>query len=71
MTDRTDDWGTKQRIQGAGANLLGKMKEGFGRITGDYDIAEEGVTDQVRGTVKDTAGRAANVASDFIHDLNR
>jgi uncharacterized protein YjbJ (UPF0337 family) len=69
--NRAADWGSKQRIQGAVANLLGKLKEGFGRATGDHDVAEEGVADQVRGAVKDTAGRAAHVASDMIHDFNR
>ena len=71
VANRTAGWGSKQRMSGTGRNLLGKMKEGFGRVTGDHDLAEEGVADQVTGAVKDTASRAAHVASDFIHDLNR
>lgn len=46
------------------------MKEGLGRLTGNHDTAEEGVADQVRGAMKDTAGRAAHVASDIIHDFD-
>lgn len=67
----TADWGTRQRITGVGENLFGKMKETYGRVTGDHDVAEDGVLDQITGAAKDTAGRAAHVVSDAIHDLNR
>lgn len=69
--DRTDLWGSKQRIAGTGRDLLGKVKEGLGRITGDDDLAGRGVVDQVAGAVQDTAGNAANAASDTIRDFNR
>ena len=36
--DRTDLWGSKQRIAGTGRDLLGKVKEGVGRIAGDDDL---------------------------------
>ena len=69
--DRTDLWGSKQRVAGAGRDLLGKVKERVGRITGDDDMANRGVVDQVAGGMQDTAGKAANVASDAIRDINR
>ena len=69
--NRTANWGSRQRIRGTGRHLIGMIKEGFGRATRDYDLADEGVADQVTGAVKDTAGRAAYVVSDAIHDLNR
>jgi uncharacterized protein YjbJ (UPF0337 family) len=69
--DRTDLWGSKQRIAGTGRVLLGKVKEGVARITGDEDLAGRGVLDQVAGAVQDTAGKAANAASDTIRELNR
>jgi uncharacterized protein YjbJ (UPF0337 family) len=68
--NRTSDWGTDQRIRGTGKRLLGRVKEGLGRFTGNPDLVDEGVGDQVVGGVKDTAGRAAHVASDVIRDLN-
>ena len=64
-------WGSKQRLYGTGGDLAGKVKEGIGRITGDDQLADEGVTDQVVGAVKDTAGRVAQAAGQTIHDLNR
>jgi uncharacterized protein YjbJ (UPF0337 family) len=47
------------------------MKEGFGRIAGDDDLAGEGVGDQVVGAVKDTVGRWGQAAGETVHDLNR
>lgn len=69
--DRTSLWGSKQRAAGMGKDLLGKVKEGIGRITGDDDLAGRGMVDQVAGAAQDTAGKAANVASDAIRDFNR
>jgi len=69
--DRTDLWGSKQRIAGTGRNLLGKLKESVGRITGDDDLAGRGVVDQIAGTAQDRAGKAANAASDTLREFSR
>lgn len=69
--DRTDLWGSKQRVAGTGRDFLGKVKETVGRITGNDDLAGEGAVDQVAGAVQDTAGKVANAASDTIRDFNR
>ena len=68
---RTADWGSRQRITGIGRRLLGRLKEKLGQLTGDEDLAERGVMDQIAGAAQDTSGRAAHVVSDAIHDLNR
>lgn len=68
---KTKAWGSKQRIAGTGDGVAGKLKEGFGKVTGDDGFAAEGVADQVVGAVKDTAGKAAHAVGDTIHDLNR
>jgi uncharacterized protein YjbJ (UPF0337 family) len=67
----TSRWGSKQRIKGTGGNIVGKVKEGFGRATGDDDLAGEGLVDQAVGAVKDGAGKAAQAVGETIHDLNR
>ena len=64
-------WGSKQRISGVGGGLAGKLKEGIGRATGNEQLAGDGVTDQIAGAVKETAGKAAQAAGQTIHDLNR
>jgi uncharacterized protein YjbJ (UPF0337 family) len=69
--DKTAFWGSKQRISGVGKGVVGKLKEGVGKVTGDDGLAGEGVTDQVAGTIKDAAGKAAHAVGETIHDLNR
>jgi len=68
---RTTFWGSKQRLAGTGGSIAGKVKEGLGRVTGDDQLANEGAADQLVGAIKDTAGKAAQVAGQTIHDLNR
>jgi uncharacterized protein YjbJ (UPF0337 family) len=69
--DRAALWGSKQRIYGAGSGVAGKVKESIGRVTGDDQLAGEGMVDQMAGAVKDTAGRAAQAVGQTVHDLNR
>lgn len=68
---RTFLWGTKQRVAGSGGRVAGKVKEGLGRLTGDDDLAEEGIAEKTVGTVKDAAGTVAHAVGETIHDLNR
>ena len=67
----TTGWGSKSRISGAGSSLAGKVKEGFGRMTGDPNLADEGVGDQAVGSIKNAVGTVAQAAGDTLHDLNR
>lgn len=68
---RTTEWGSKSRLSGAGSKVVGKLKEGFGRVTGDANLADEGVGDQAVGAVKSAVGTVAQAAGDTLHDLNR
>jgi uncharacterized protein YjbJ (UPF0337 family) len=68
---RTAAWGSKNRVKGTGKNLGGKLKEGIGNLTGNPDLANEGVADQVAGTLKDAAGSVAQAAGETIHEFNR
>jgi uncharacterized protein YjbJ (UPF0337 family) len=67
----TSRWGSKSRLTGTGTNLVGKLKEGFGNATGNQDLADQGVVDQVAGSVKDAAGAVAQAAGQTLHDFNR
>jgi uncharacterized protein YjbJ (UPF0337 family) len=64
-------WGSKTRVSGGGERLVGKLKEGVGRVIGSDDLAGEGVLDQARGTVKNAAGQLGHAVGRSIHDLNR
>ena len=68
---RTSAWGGKQRVTGTGGNLVGKVKGGVGNLTGNDDLAGEGVVDQAVGAVKDTVGELGQAAGKTLHDLNR
>ena len=68
---KTSIWGTNKRVGGTGDSLLGKAKEGVGRVTGDNQLAGEGLADQAVGTVKDAAGQVAHAVSDTIREYNQ
>jgi uncharacterized protein YjbJ (UPF0337 family) len=68
---KTWSWGTRKRFGGRGDSIVGRIKEGIGRATGDDDLAGEGVLDEAAGAVKDTAGRLGHGVGQTIHDLNR
>ena len=71
FADKTDLWGGKQRVKGTGGSLLGKAKQGFGEVTGNEQLANEGAADQAVGAVKDAAGKVAGAVSDTVRDLNQ
>lgn len=66
-----NNWGAKQRVSGTGGNLVGKAKEGLGRVTGDDELAGKGLVDQAVGAVKDTAGKVAGAVGDTLHQANK
>jgi uncharacterized protein YjbJ (UPF0337 family) len=65
------DWGSRNKISGAGRRVAGKLKQGLGRVVGDDDLAGEGVLDEAAGAIKGAAGDLAQAAGQTIHDLNR
>jgi uncharacterized protein YjbJ (UPF0337 family) len=67
----TFGWGMKQRAASLGSNIAGRAKEGFGNLTGDPDLADSGVADQVEGDVREGVGKFAQAAGQTLHDLNR
>jgi uncharacterized protein YjbJ (UPF0337 family) len=68
---RTSQWGSNKRVTGKGTRLGGKLKEGLGNLTGNPDLADEGLGDEIAGSVKDAAGSVAQAAGQTLHDLNR
>jgi uncharacterized protein YjbJ (UPF0337 family) len=67
----TSQWGSKKRISGKATNVVGKIKKGIGRATGNPDLADEGAGEQAFGALKNAAGEVAQAAGQTIHDLNR
>jgi uncharacterized protein YjbJ (UPF0337 family) len=67
----TAGWGTRQRATGLGSNVVGRVKEGLGNLSGNPDLADEGTADQVAGNIREGAGKFAQAAGQTLHDLNR
>ncbi len=68
---KASTWGTGQRVSGTAGQVGGRLEEGAANLTGNANLADKGVTDQVVGSVKDVAGRAAHAVSDTVDDLTR
>jgi uncharacterized protein YjbJ (UPF0337 family) len=59
--DDADEFGER-------AGNCGKLKQGFGKVTGDNQTEAEGLVDEGVGRVKDAAGQVAHAVSDAIAD---
>ena len=58
----------KDRIEGAGKNIKGKIKEGVGKATGDTKTQAEGKADQAEGKVQNTVGGIKDKARELLDD---
>lgn len=68
---QTGAWGTKQRVKGTGSGLLGQVKQGVGKVTGDKQMQGDGMLDEAAGNIKNAAGKAADAVSDTLHGLDK
>ena len=68
---KTYGWGVKQRAAGKAGSVVGAVKEGFGKLTGDEDLEAEGAVDRFAGKVRDKVGEVGTAVGQTIHDLNR
>ena len=58
----------KDRIEGAGKDLKGKIKEGVGKVTGDTKTEVEGKMDQAEGKAQNTYGGMKDKARELLDD---
>jgi uncharacterized protein YjbJ (UPF0337 family) len=68
---RAFGWGTRQRAAGTGGQVIGKLKEGLGRLSGNDDLAARGLADQIGGAAMGAVGSVAQAAAETMHELNR
>jgi uncharacterized protein YjbJ (UPF0337 family) len=61
-TDMVD----KDRVEGSAKNIGGKIKEGFGKLTGDSKTEAEGKADQAEGRVQNTVGGIKDSVRDAV-----
>jgi uncharacterized protein YjbJ (UPF0337 family) len=58
----------KDRIEGAGKDLKGKIKEGVGKVTGDTKTEVEGKVDQAEGKAQNTYGGLKDKAREALDE---
>jgi uncharacterized protein YjbJ (UPF0337 family) len=63
MTDK-DRLPDEDRVEGSAKNMGGKLKEGFGKLTGDTKTEAEGKSDQVEGKIQNTVGGIKDTVKD-------
>jgi uncharacterized protein YjbJ (UPF0337 family) len=56
----------KDRIEGAGKQIKGAVKEGVGKATGDEKLKNEGKADKVEGKVQNTVGGIKDKVRDAV-----
>jgi len=57
----------KDRIEGAGKQVKGAIKEGVGNLTGDEKMKAEGRMDKAEGKVQNTIGGAKDAVRDAVN----
>ncbi len=58
----------KDRIEGAGKQVKGSVKEAAGKVTGDAKLQGEGKADKAEGKVQNTVGSAKDATRDATGD---
>ena len=55
------------RVEGAGHKIMGSIKEGVGKMTGDAKLQAEGVSEKAGGSVQNAAGKVQDSVSSEPH----
>jgi uncharacterized protein YjbJ (UPF0337 family) len=58
----------KNRVEGAGREIRGRIKEAVGKLTGDQKLKAEGKAEKTAGKVQNVAGGAADSVRDRDRD---
>lgn len=58
----------KDRIEGAGKQVKGALKDAAGKVTGDSKLQAEGKADKVEGKVQNTVGGLKDKAREALDD---
>ena len=57
----------KDRVEGAGKQAKGAVKETWGKVTGDAKTEAEGKSDKAAGKVQNAVGGAKDAARDAVN----
>ncbi|MDP1729907.1 MAG: CsbD family protein [Devosia sp.] len=59
----------KDRIEGAGKQVKGAIKDAAGKITGDRTLQAEGKADKMVGKVQSEVGKAKDAVRDAVRKI--
>ncbi len=62
---------SENRIDGAGNQAAGSVKEGFGKLTGNTELQAEGAAQKAGGSVQNAAGKVEDAAESRSFSHNR
>ena len=55
------------RVDGAGHKIMGSIKEGMGKLTGDEKLQAEGATEKMGGSMQNAAGKVQDSVASEPH----
>ena len=58
----------KDRIQGSATEAKGKVKEVFGKVTGDSKLESEGKAEKAAGKIQNTVGGLKDTVKESVDD---
>jgi uncharacterized protein YjbJ (UPF0337 family) len=58
----------KDRVEGAGKQIKGSIKDAAGKLTGDSKLQAEGKADKVEGKVQNTVGGMKDKVREALDD---
>jgi len=61
----------KDRVEGKGKDIKGRVKRQVGEWTGDSDLQAEGTMDQAEGKVQHAWGKMKDAARESMDDANK
>ena len=61
----------KDRIEGAGNQVKGSIKQAAGKVLGDTKLQAEGTADKLKGKVQNAVGGAKDAIRDAAKDADR
>jgi uncharacterized protein YjbJ (UPF0337 family) len=61
----------KNRVEGKGKDIAGRVKRQVGEWTGDSKLQDEGTMEQAEGNVQNAWGKVKDKARDLTDDVKR
>lgn len=61
----------RDELEGKAEALKGKVKQAAGDLTGNEELRNEGVADEVAGDTQDAIGKGRRKVGEFVEDVGK